>query len=72
MSTAILDAPDAPGADRGYVVMAADKWDHTSHGDIRMQVRDATDRFVFQTGKYGAERDVASIDAAGVVRASME
>lgn len=68
--TAVWDGPGSAAENRGYVVMAADRWDHSSHGDMRLQVRDAADRFVFQSGKHLAEKDVAWVTASGTVHAA--
>jgi hypothetical protein len=49
-----------------YVVVAADTFQHTSHGSLRFTVRDAaSDFFTFQVGPYNAETPVAWIDGTG-------
>jgi hypothetical protein len=61
-----LDEGPLGGRGPKYVVIAADTFQHTSHGSLRFTVRDATsDFFTFQVGPYKAETPVAWIDGTG-------
>jgi hypothetical protein len=48
-----------------WAVIAADRFDHSSSGSVKFQIRDNADAFIFEAGAFGAETPVARIDYAG-------
>ena len=60
-----LDAGPFPGPGPRLVKIAADTFQHTSHGSMAFIVRNPDDQFLFQTGTYGSEHSFASIDTEG-------
>ena len=47
-------ARDNGGGTSSYVLLAADRFNHTSHGSLLFQVRNPTDTFQFQSGPWGS------------------
>ncbi len=54
-------------ADGAWVTLAADLWPHTSHGDMRLTVRNPADKVAVFAGNYGAEAEVASFSGTGAL-----
>lgn len=50
---------------KGYVSAAADHWNHTSIGDMRLVVRDPSDKVAIYSGAFGTEAEVASFSGLG-------
>ena len=49
----------------GYVLLAADRFDHQGHGEFRFAVRNPADSFKFQSGAMDQEVTQAKISASG-------
>jgi hypothetical protein len=49
----------------GYVLFAADRFDHQGHGEFRFVVRNPADSFKFQSGAIDQEATHAKIDSLG-------
>ena len=50
---------------RSFAILAADTFQHASHGSMLFQVRNPGDSFQFQSGAYGSEVTQARIDSTG-------
>lgn len=50
-----------------YVEIVSERFDNTSHGDMRFIVRNTTDAFSFRSGAVGADAAVATITGTGAV-----
>ncbi|MFL6438648.1 MAG: beta strand repeat-containing protein [Terriglobales bacterium] len=48
-------------ADTGSVTLAADKFDHTSHGSLSLTTRNPTDSVIFTNGPFGADVPIAQV-----------
>jgi hypothetical protein len=55
-----MTALDNGGGDNSYTALASDRFLHTSHGSMRLQVRNPSDGFQLQWGPYGSEETRAS------------
>ena len=62
-----LDAGPFPGPGPRLVQLAADTFQHTSHGSMAFIVRGLDDSFLFQTGPRGSEYSFARIDTGGAL-----
>lgn len=54
-------ARSASVTDTGTVTLAADKFDHTSHGSLFVTVRNPTDSVIFTNGPFGADVPIAQV-----------
>jgi hypothetical protein len=61
-------ARDNGGGSNSNVVLAADRFNHSSHGSMNFIVRNTTDAFKFDVGPYGSE--VMSAQISGTASAS--
>lgn len=50
-----VNSVDNGGGAKSNVVLAADRFSHTSHGSMNFVVRNATDAFKFDVGPFGSE-----------------
>jgi hypothetical protein len=55
------NAVDGGGGNASFVRLAADRFDHTSHGSLNFIVRNTTDAFKFDVGPFGSEVMAAQI-----------
>lgn len=53
------------GGTESYVTLAADTFEHLTHGEMRFQVRGTSNSFKFQQGAYGSETTRVKIDGFG-------
>jgi len=58
-------ARDNGGGANSYVMIAADRFNRTSHGSLNFVVRNPTDAFKFDVGPYGGEAMAAQISGTG-------
>jgi hypothetical protein len=63
-----VNAVDGGGGNASFVRLAADRFDHTSHGSLNFIVRNATDAFRFDVGPSGSE--VLSAQISGTASGS--